>query len=267
MRRANEEGVTVEGKHYTMYEATQRQRSLERSMRKQKRRILIDETAGDKEKLQWDQIRLVRTREEYHRFSEAAGLREQWERAEAAGFTRKHGKAATKTSKMTIAKPRKSDILKSGETTTSQDGVISRRNSAKGKPAAIVHFDTQLSNRQQMALDRLPDYDSRIIVKKRDISMTDLAAMTAKTGDEFALFTKGGERLVIRGNRNGVNVGIEAAMELAKEGYVWSGHTHPGVGRNCLLASEGDILVLRCFSQSRSVIYNSLGEYLEFGEG
>lgn len=96
MRRANEEGVTVEGKHYTMYEATQRQRSLERSMRKQKRRILIDESTGDKEKLQWDQIRLVRTREEYHRFSEAAGLREQWERAEAAGFTWKHGKAATK---------------------------------------------------------------------------------------------------------------------------------------------------------------------------
>jgi hypothetical protein len=95
MRRANEEGVTVEGKHYTLYEATQRQRSLERSMRKQKRRILIDESTGDKEKLQWDQIRLVRTREEYHRFSEAAGLREQWERAEAAGFTRKHGKAAT----------------------------------------------------------------------------------------------------------------------------------------------------------------------------
>lgn len=95
MRRANEEGVTVEGKHYTMYEATQRQRSLEQSMRSRKRRILIDEATGDKEKLQWDQIRLVRTREEYHRFSKAAGLREQWERTEAAGFTWKHGKAAT----------------------------------------------------------------------------------------------------------------------------------------------------------------------------
>lgn len=95
-RRANEEGIEYEGKHYTMYEATQRQRSLERSMRSRKRRILIDEATGDKERLQADQIRLVRTREEYHRFSEAAGLREQWDRAEAAGFTWKHGKAATK---------------------------------------------------------------------------------------------------------------------------------------------------------------------------
>lgn len=65
-------------------------------MRSRKRRILIDEATGDKERLQADQIRLVRTREEYHRFSEAAGLREQWDRAEAAGFSWKHGKAATK---------------------------------------------------------------------------------------------------------------------------------------------------------------------------
>ena len=99
MRRRNEEGVMIDGKHYTLYEATQRQRILERSMRSRKRRILIDDATGDKERLQADQIRLVRTREEYHRFSEAAGLREQWERAEAAGFSWKHGKAASSSAK------------------------------------------------------------------------------------------------------------------------------------------------------------------------
>ena len=51
------------------------------------------------EKLQWDQIRLVRTREEYHRFSKAAGLPEQHERMEKAGFTWKHGKAAEKAAR------------------------------------------------------------------------------------------------------------------------------------------------------------------------
>ena len=93
-RRQNEEGITYEGKHYTLYEATQRQRSLERGVRKLKRKILIDEKLGDTEKLQWDQIRLVRTREEYHRFSKAAGLPEQHERMEKAGFTWKQGKGA-----------------------------------------------------------------------------------------------------------------------------------------------------------------------------
>lgn len=69
---------------------------MERSIRKTKRKILIDEATGDAEKIQWDQIRLVRTREEYHRFSKAAGLPEQFERMEKAGFTWKHGKAAEK---------------------------------------------------------------------------------------------------------------------------------------------------------------------------
>ncbi len=94
MRRKNEEGIEFEGKHYTLYEATQRQRSLERSIRKTKRKILIDEATGDAEKLQWDQIRLVRTREEYHRFSKAAKLPEQYERMEKAGFTWKHAQKA-----------------------------------------------------------------------------------------------------------------------------------------------------------------------------
>ena len=101
-RRQNEAGIDFEGKHYTLYEATQRQRSLERSIRKTKRKILIDEATGDAEKLQWDQIRLVRTREEYHRFSKAAGLPEQFERMEKAGFTWKHGKVAVEVARPII---------------------------------------------------------------------------------------------------------------------------------------------------------------------
>lgn len=93
-RRENEEGVTYEGKHYTLYEATQRQRKFERSIRKQKRRILVDESTGDQEKLQADQIKLVRLREEYARFSKGTGLPMQHDRMEAAGFDWKKGKAA-----------------------------------------------------------------------------------------------------------------------------------------------------------------------------
>lgn len=99
MRKANEEGFTYNGRHYTGYEATQRQRALETAMRKQKRRILVDETTGDAEKLQNDQIRLQMLRQEYARFSKAAGLRTQNERAEVAGFSYKQANAADKAYK------------------------------------------------------------------------------------------------------------------------------------------------------------------------
>ena len=97
MRQKNEEGITYQGKHYTGYEATQRQRRLEASIRRQKRRILVDEAAEDAEKLQTDQIKLQILRQEYSRFSKAAGLRTQLERAEVAKFGWKQAGEAEKT--------------------------------------------------------------------------------------------------------------------------------------------------------------------------
>ena len=93
-RLDNERGIDYAGKHYTMYEATQRQRRLEASMRRQKRRILADEATGDQEKKQQDQIKLQVLNQEYRRFSKAAGLRTQDARAEMLGFGGKQGVAA-----------------------------------------------------------------------------------------------------------------------------------------------------------------------------
>ena len=141
---------------------------------------------------------------------------------------------------------------------------IEQRNTGKGKPTAILIFDVELNNRQTFLLNSLPHYDSRITVPKRSVNMTDLAALTAKTGHEFAMFTKGQERLIIRGDEKRVNIHPEDALELAKAGYRWSGHTHPGTTNQCMIASGGDMLVLEQFSQSTSVIYNSKGQFATF---
>lgn len=95
----NEKGVTIDGRHYTGYEATQMQRRLERAIRRQKRRVLVDEAVGDKDKLLTDQIKLQRYRQEYARFSKAAGLRTQNERAQVAGFGSKEAARAIQVEK------------------------------------------------------------------------------------------------------------------------------------------------------------------------
>ena len=80
-----------------MYEATQRQRQLERAIRKQKRRILVaEQNPGDKERLQQTQIKYQVLDQEYKRFSKAAGLRLQHERMEMSGFGPKQARAAEK---------------------------------------------------------------------------------------------------------------------------------------------------------------------------
>lgn len=152
-------------------------------------------------------------------------------------------------------------------TICSIENPIEQQHTGKGNPNAILHFDTELNNRQSKILEQLPEYDSRIIVDKNAVSMIDLSALTAKTGDEFAMFTKGSERLIIRGNAYIVNINIESAKALASQGYRWSGHTHPGFDENCLQASDGDYDILDCFSQTESVIFNSKGDFQTFEKG
>ena len=151
-------------------------------------------------------------------------------------------------------------------TIRSIDSPIEQRNTGRGKPSAITHYDVALNTRQERLLEQLPAFDSRVTVPKDDVGMADLSALTAKTGDEFALFTKGGERLVIRGDSIKVQITIEEARSMAATGYTWSGHTHPGNDAFCLFASDGDREILACFDQEQSTIYNSLGEHLEFGK-
>lgn len=143
---------------------------------------------------------------------------------------------------------------------------IEQQHTGKGNPNAILLYDVELTNRQKKILENLPEFDSRTTVPKSDVNMSDLSALTAKTGEEFAMFTKGNDRLLVRGNSKMVNITQDEAADLAKQGYKWSGHTHPGTTSNVLLASSGDKAILNQFNQDISVIYNSKGMYLTFGK-
>lgn len=135
------------------------------------------------------------------------------------------------------------------------DSPIEQRHTGKGNPNAVITFGVELNKRQKQLLELLTEFDSRVTVPKKSVSMTDLSALTAYTGDEFALFTKENERLIIRGNTVSVNIDIEQARKMAQQGYRWSGYTHPGVDFNCLFSSDGDRTILKQFEQRTSVIY------------
>lgn len=147
---------------------------------------------------------------------------------------------------------------------SSIESPIEQKHSGKGNPNAILHYGAELNNRQRKLLDKLPEYDSRVIVNRDDVNMSDLAVLTAYTGDEFAMFTKGSDRLVIRGNERKCEIDYEDALELAKQGYRWSGHTHNGDTFLSMQPSDGDYSVLKAFNQEFSVIYNSKGDFRTF---
>lgn len=96
-RSDNETGVTVDGRHYTGYEATQKQRQIERAIRTQKRRVLVEEAGGDKDRLSAARIRLQRLQQEYRRFSKSAGLRTEEERLLVARVEQRKNPKVKKT--------------------------------------------------------------------------------------------------------------------------------------------------------------------------
>jgi len=164
----------------------------------------------------------------------------------------------------TLAAKRVDDVVEGG---SDADLTIMSRNSSRGNPSAITHFDVELNTRQKNLLQQLPNCDSSIVVNKGDVSLNDLAALTAKTGDEFAMFTRGSQRMIICGNASAVNINGSMAQELYNAGFKWSGHTHPGSGINVTLSSPGDRYILEQFNQTRSVILNGQGNYNIFEIG
>lgn len=72
--------ITFEGRTYTAYEATQKQRQTETAMRQIERRIIAADAAGDTETLQTSKAKYRRLEDEYTRFCRKADLTPQRER-------------------------------------------------------------------------------------------------------------------------------------------------------------------------------------------
>lgn len=86
----NKQGFDFEGKHYTMYEGTQLQRSLETEIRKAKERqmggkIILGAT-GDRTELDKAQKRINQLTHKYHGLSKASGLKTKVERLRVDGY-------------------------------------------------------------------------------------------------------------------------------------------------------------------------------------
>jgi len=84
MKPENRPKIEFEGKAYDDYQATQMQRRIERTIRKQKRLKTAYESAGLTDDAAAAGARLRILNQKYRAFSKAAGLPEQMERMRAS---------------------------------------------------------------------------------------------------------------------------------------------------------------------------------------
>lgn len=252
-KRNNHAGCEIGGEHYTIYQASQLMRKIETEVRKQKDIANTAKAYGDDVLRREAQANIVKLKAKYSVVAEQANLKARPEKMVVESY-----KSGNNRTDPELNNHDGNDRISTGA------GRIEARNPSVGNPSAISHFGVKLSKRQKNLLEQLPGYDSSVIVPKKAASMRDLAALTAETGVEYSMFTLRGNRLIIRGDSRSVNVDVEKAAALSRAGYRWSGHTHPGLSDNVLVASYGDMMILQQFNQKTSVAYNSAGHHLIF---
>lgn len=117
-RLTDEGGPKIEwnGKELTYYEATQKQRGMERGIIATKRELIGYNAAGDKEAFQSAAIKLRGQKQKYDTFSSTAGIRSKWERSQQDGYDRSlSGKTTWAVRKYDTTR---SEILKVSKTST-----------------------------------------------------------------------------------------------------------------------------------------------------
>lgn len=123
MNAEENEPVEYNGKKYTKYEATQRQRRLETAMRAQRQKIkLLEEGGADEQAIINARARYVKTSDEYVNFSKSVGLSQQWDRVTVGG-----------SSVEGITKPKKASSPIGGIKTTSLPIKNTENHTFKGK--------------------------------------------------------------------------------------------------------------------------------------
>ncbi len=102
LRNIDPPDFTYNGKIYTAYEATQKQREMETAIRKTKRNLICFDAAGLKDDYTAAAIQLNQQREKYARFSKAAGLAQQKERQQIYGFSHSQASKAVWANRKSI---------------------------------------------------------------------------------------------------------------------------------------------------------------------
>jgi hypothetical protein len=87
-KQKNIEGFDFDGKHYTLYEGEQLQRSLERKIREQKDIQIIAKASGNKELVAESQSKITQLTRKYKQLSDISGLPTKMERMRVSGYKR-----------------------------------------------------------------------------------------------------------------------------------------------------------------------------------
>lgn len=228
-----------------LYKETQVQRALERDVRKQKRECMLYDELGDKDafeeaavKLKQKEVKLknyVDSREHLHR---------RKDREQVVGFDKRISAEAVAANKRSIR-------------------VASEKSQYREYLSSLKDGKVTLRSEHQKLLNKVPKAGDWVEVRKKQVDTKDLAALTASTGHEFAIFTGKNSKILIHGSAKTWHIPREAWEMIEENRYEWTSHSHPTISK--IMSSPEDRKTLEMFTwQEKSTIIDLTGKTKEF---
>ena len=122
-----------------------------------------------------------------------------------------------------------------------------------------------LNKHRRSLLFRVPNPNNWANFPKGSISMKDVAYLTAKTGDEFAILTGKKEDILFHGIKNHCVFDLDLGEMLISGQFRLYGHSHPG--ERFPMPSYDDRETLKLIGQKKSRLVSAVtGREIEFSD-
>lgn len=214
-------GCEYDGKKYTAYEATQMQRRIERTIRKQKRLKTAYEAAGLTGDATTANIKLRRLNAKYKEFSKAAGLPEQRERLKVLYGDEKSGAAAQ------ALKAKRQSEAEQAALQNEKNIAILKEKIASGEISTVIRPQVQARHIEgTMEFER---YKAQRISNGK--TPQSVMTITMQEAQEFVDTRSGTGTVIIQKQKNGVLKIVEFANADATIGRYYKNNAYHKTNR------------------------------------
>lgn len=228
-----------------LYKQTQVQRALEREVRKQKRVCMLFDELGDSDAFEEASVKLKSKEAQLKDYVKKHDhLHRRKDREQVVGFDKRVSADTVNANKNSIR-------------------IASERSQYREYLKSLKERTVTLRREQKKILEKVINVGDWAEFRKKQIDVKDLAALTAATGHEFALFTGKSSKIVVHGTSQKWHIPYSAWEVIKENQYEWTAHSHPTFSR--IMASAEDRETLKRFTwQEKSTIIDLKGETKEF---
>ena len=209
-----------------LYKQTQVQRVLEKEVRKQKRECMMLDAAGNLEGFEEASVKLKSKEAQLKDYVDKnSQLHRRRDREQIVGFDKTVSAKSVAANKHSIR-------------------IVSEQSQYREYLQSLKDGKVTLRREQKKLFEQVPEVGNWTKRRKKQVSLRNLAALTASTGHEFVVFTGKTSKILVHGTSKSWHIPHDAWEIIKENQYEWTAHSHPTMTKIIVLPEDRETLKL-----------------------